>query len=48
MTFFHILLVSSALDGARSIMTMSWHTVMEFGGNHSFDLIRIRPHHAEG
>jgi flavin reductase (DIM6/NTAB) family NADH-FMN oxidoreductase RutF len=45
-----IVLVSSALDGVRNIMTMGWHTVMEFtpslvgcviaGGNHSFDLIR--------
>ena len=45
-----IVLVSSALAGARNIMTMGWHTVMEFtpslvgcviaGGNHSFDLIR--------
>ena len=45
-----IVLVSSALDDRRNIMTMGWHTVMEFtpsligcviaGGNHSFDLIR--------
>ena len=45
-----IVLVSSAHDGARNIMTMGWHTVMEFtpalvgcviaGSNHSFDLIR--------
>jgi len=44
-----IVLVSLALDGARNIMTMGWHTVMEFtpslvgcviaGGNHSFLLI---------
>jgi flavin reductase (DIM6/NTAB) family NADH-FMN oxidoreductase RutF len=45
-----IVLISSALDGRRNIMTLGWHTVMEFspstigcviaGGNHSFDLIR--------
>ncbi|MCB8877120.1 flavin reductase family protein [Acidisoma silvae] len=45
-----IVLVSSAHAGSRNIMTMGWHTVMEFtpsligciiaGGNHSFDLIR--------
>ena len=45
-----IVLVSSALDDRRNIMTMGWHTVMEFtpslvgcviaGGNHSFELIR--------
>ncbi|QIG50463.1 flavin reductase family protein [Nordella sp. HKS 07] len=45
-----IVMVSSALDGRRNIMTMGWHTVMEFspslvgciiaGGNYSFDLIR--------
>ncbi len=45
-----IVLVSSAHGGAQNIMTMGWHTVMEFtpsligctiaGGNHSFDLIR--------
>jgi flavin reductase (DIM6/NTAB) family NADH-FMN oxidoreductase RutF len=45
-----IVLVTSAHDGARNIMTMGWHTVMEFtpslvgcviaGGNHSFDLVR--------
>jgi flavin reductase (DIM6/NTAB) family NADH-FMN oxidoreductase RutF len=45
-----IVLVSSALGDERNIMTMGWHTVMEFtpsligcviaGGNHSFDLIR--------
>src|SRR5277367_3978421 len=45
-----IVLVSSAWQGKTNIMTMGWHTVMEFvpslvgciiaGGNHSFDLIR--------
>jgi flavin reductase (DIM6/NTAB) family NADH-FMN oxidoreductase RutF len=45
-----IVLVSSALGNARNIMTMGWHTVMEFepslvgcviaAGNHSFELIR--------
>lgn len=45
-----IVLVSSALNGRRNIMTMGWHTVMEFtpslvgciisSANHSFDLIR--------
>jgi flavin reductase (DIM6/NTAB) family NADH-FMN oxidoreductase RutF len=45
-----IVLVTSALGDARNIMTMGWHTVMEFtpslvgcviaGGNHSFELIR--------
>ena len=45
-----IVLVSSAWKGASNIMTMGWHTVMEFspslvgciiaGGNHSFDMIR--------
>ena len=45
-----IVLVSSAYAGKRNIMTMGWHTVMEFtpslvgcviaGGNYSFDLIR--------
>ena len=45
-----IVLVSSASGGTRNIMTMGWHTVMEFtpsligcviaSGNHSFDLIR--------
>jgi flavin reductase (DIM6/NTAB) family NADH-FMN oxidoreductase RutF len=45
-----IVLVSSGLDDRRNIMTMGWHTVMEFtpslvgciiaGGNYSFDLIR--------
>src|SRR5579863_5992040 len=45
-----IVLVSSAWRGERNIMTMGWHTVMEFSpaligcviaaGNHSFELIR--------
>lgn len=45
-----IVMVSSALDDRRNIMTMGWHTVMEFtpsligcviaGSNYSFDLIR--------
>jgi flavin reductase (DIM6/NTAB) family NADH-FMN oxidoreductase RutF len=45
-----IVLVSSANADQRNIMTMGWHTVMEFspslfgcviaGGNHSFDIIR--------
>ena len=45
-----IVLVSSRHDGETNIMTMGWHTVMEFtpslvgciiaGGNHSFELIR--------
>jgi flavin reductase (DIM6/NTAB) family NADH-FMN oxidoreductase RutF len=45
-----IVLVSSASRGETNIMTMGWHTVMEFtpslvgcviaGGNHSFELIR--------
>jgi flavin reductase (DIM6/NTAB) family NADH-FMN oxidoreductase RutF len=45
-----IVLVSSAWKGERNIMTMGWHTVLEFtpslvgcmiaGGNHSFELIR--------
>ena len=45
-----IVMVSSELDDRRNIMTMGWHTVMEFapslvgcviaGGNYSFDLIR--------
>ena len=45
-----IVMVSSALDDRRNIMTIGWHTVMEFtsslvgcviaGGNYSFDLIR--------
>ena len=45
-----IVLVSSAHDGQRDIMTMGWHMVMEFSpsllacvissANHSFELIR--------
>jgi flavin reductase (DIM6/NTAB) family NADH-FMN oxidoreductase RutF len=45
-----IVLVSSRLDGKNNIMTMGWHTVMEFtpslvgcviaAGNHSFEMIR--------
>jgi flavin reductase (DIM6/NTAB) family NADH-FMN oxidoreductase RutF len=45
-----IVLVSSAWRGKTNIMTMGWHTVLEFvpsligcvisSGNHSFDLIR--------
>lgn len=45
-----IVLVSSAHRGATNIMTMGWHTIMEFtpsllgcviaGGNHSFAMIR--------
>lgn len=45
-----IVLVSSAWKGERNVMTMGWHTVMEFtpslvgciiaGGNHSFDMVR--------
>ncbi|HVV95410.1 MAG TPA: flavin reductase family protein [Hyphomicrobiales bacterium] len=45
-----IVLVSSAHAGERNVMTMGWHTVMEFtpslvgcviaGGNHSFELVR--------
>lgn len=45
-----IVLVSSAWRGERNIMTMGWHTVMEFApslvgcviasGNHSFGLVR--------
>jgi flavin reductase (DIM6/NTAB) family NADH-FMN oxidoreductase RutF len=45
-----IVMVSSALDDKRNIMTMGWYTVMEFtpafvgcviaDGNYSFDLIR--------
>ena len=45
-----IVLVTSAFGGARNIMTMGWHTVMEFtpslvgcviaAGNHSFELVR--------
>jgi flavin reductase (DIM6/NTAB) family NADH-FMN oxidoreductase RutF len=45
-----IVLVTSAFGGVRNIMTMGWHTVMEFtpslvgcviaAGNHSFELVR--------
>ncbi|QJU59252.1 flavin reductase family protein [Sphingomonas sp. AP4-R1] len=45
-----IVLVSSAFDGVRNVMTMGWHTIMEFSpsllgcvisrSNFSFDLIR--------
>jgi len=45
-----IVLVSSAFGGAQNIMTMGWHTVMEFTpsllgcviaqSNHSFELVR--------
>ncbi len=45
-----VVLVSSAWNGNRNIMTMGWHTVMEFspsligciiaGGNHSYHMIR--------
>ena len=45
-----IVLVSSRWKGRANIMTLGWHTVMEFapslvgcmiaGGNHSFDMIR--------
>ncbi len=45
-----IVLVSSAYKGKRNIMTMGWHTVMEFSpslvgciissANHSFDMVR--------
>ncbi len=44
-----IVLVTSAFGGARNIMTMGWHTVMELpslvgcviaAGNHSFELVR--------
>lgn len=45
-----IVLVSSAWHGRRNIMTMGWHTVMEFSpslvgcviaaGNHSFEMVR--------
>lgn len=46
-----VVLVSSAHRGATNIMTMGWHTVMEFspsligcviaGSNHSFEMIRM-------
>jgi len=45
-----VVLVSSAYKGERNVMTMGWHTVMEFTpalvgcviaeGNHSFEMIR--------
>src|SRR5919202_2160921 len=45
-----IVLVSSAWRGKTNIMTLGWHTVMEFtpslvgcmiaGGNHSFHMVR--------
>ncbi|CAM3459098.1 flavin reductase family protein [Halomonas lysinitropha] len=45
-----IVLVSSACEGERDIMTLGWHTVMAFSpslvgcvissGNHSFELVR--------
>jgi flavin reductase (DIM6/NTAB) family NADH-FMN oxidoreductase RutF len=45
-----IVLVSSAWKGRRNVMTMGWHTVMEFtpsligcviaAGNHSFEMVR--------
>jgi flavin reductase (DIM6/NTAB) family NADH-FMN oxidoreductase RutF len=45
-----VVLVSSKWKGRTNIMTMGWHTVMEFtpslvgciiaGSNHSFDMIR--------
>ena len=45
-----IVLVSSAWNGRRNIMTMGWHTVMEFEpslvgciisqGNHTFEMVR--------
>lgn len=45
-----IVLVSSSWQGKTNIMTLGWHTVLEFspslvglmisGGNHSFDMIR--------
>ncbi len=45
-----IVLVSSAWDGQRNIMTMGWHTIMAFSpsllgcvisaGNHSFEMVR--------
>lgn len=45
-----IVLVSSAWEGQRNIMTMGWHTVMAFSpslvgcmisaGNHSFEMVR--------
>ncbi|MDF0749728.1 flavin reductase family protein [Marinobacter sp. 71-i] len=45
-----VVLVSSAWEGQRNIMTMGWHTVMAFSpslvgcmisaGNHSFEMVR--------
>ena len=45
-----VVLVSSAFKGERNVMTMGWHTVMEFtpsligcviaAGNHSYGLVR--------
>jgi flavin reductase (DIM6/NTAB) family NADH-FMN oxidoreductase RutF len=45
-----VVLVSSAWKGQRNVMTLGWHTVMEFtpsllgcviaAGNHSFEMIR--------
>ena len=45
-----IVLVSSAFEGKTNIMTMGWHTVMEFvpslvgciiaGGNYTFEMVR--------
>ena len=45
-----IVLVTSAFGGRRNIMTMGWHTVMEFtpslvgcviaAANHSFEFVR--------
>jgi len=45
-----IVLISSCFEGERNVMTLGWHTVLEFtpslvglmisGGNHSHDLIR--------
>src|SRR5215207_11511472 len=45
-----IVLVSSHCEGKHNIMTLGWHTVLEFspslvgcmisGGNHSFEMIR--------
>ena len=44
-----VVLVSSAFKGERNVMTLGWHTVLEFspslvglmisGGNHSYDLV---------
>ncbi len=45
-----VVLISSAWQSERDVMTLGWHTILEFtpslvgcmisGGNHSFDLIR--------